>query len=128
MLFAGARRPDDVALWIGASDLVTLPSWAEGTPNVVLEALTCGRRVVASNVGGIPAVVDDELLGELVPPRSAAELARALGRALRATYEPAAVRERAATVGWHESAAMLLRVLELAAGGGCSGGTGRTTS
>jgi len=116
VLFAGARRPGDVALWIGASDVVTLPSWAEGTPNVVLEALACGRRVVATDVGGIPAVVNDALLGELVPPRSPVRLAEALSRALGAAHAPEAVRERAAIIGWHESAGMLLQVLEQAAG------------
>ena len=117
VLFAGARRPDDVPLWMGASDLVTLPSWAEGTPNVILEALASGRRVVATAVGGIPAVVDDPLLGELVAPRSPEQLGRALVRALGTSFEPAAVRARAATIGWRESAAVLFRLLGAAATG-----------
>ena len=52
---------------MAAADVVTLPSWREGTPNVILEALASGRPVVATRVGGIPDVVErsglDGLLG-----------------------------------------------------------------
>ena len=55
---AGSQAPAEVARWMVASDLVTLPSYAEGHPNVLVEALACGRPVVATPVGGIPEVVD----------------------------------------------------------------------
>jgi len=51
---------DEVAVWMAAADLVTLPSYMEGCPNVVLEALASGRPVVATNVGGIPEVLSEE--------------------------------------------------------------------
>jgi teichuronic acid biosynthesis glycosyltransferase TuaC len=54
----GAQPLAQVARWIAASDVLTLPSWSEGTPNVVLEALASGRRVVATRVGGIPDVLE----------------------------------------------------------------------
>ena len=41
---------------MAAADVITLPSYMEGCPNVVLEALACGRPVVATNVGGIPEI------------------------------------------------------------------------
>ena len=43
--------------WINSSDCVCLPSYAEGLPNVLLEALACKTNVVASNVGGIPEII-----------------------------------------------------------------------
>src|SRR5690606_33272769 len=58
-----------------------LPSYSEGHPNVLVEALACGRPVVATDVGGIPEVVDDGC-GILVPPRDARALARALAQTL----------------------------------------------
>ena len=73
--------PDAVPVWMTAADVVTLPSYREGSPNVVLEALACGRPVVATRVGGIPELMD-ESCGELVPPRDPVALAKALDQVL----------------------------------------------
>jgi len=81
---------NDVAVWMTAADLVTLPSYMEGCPNVVLEALACGRPVVATHVGGIPEIMNDEC-GRLVPPRDSAELARALASVLDGAWDAAAI-------------------------------------
>jgi len=77
---------DDVPVWMAAADLVTLPSYMEGCPNVVLEALACGRPVVATRVGGIPEIMNDEC-GRLVPPRNPVELAQALASVLDTTWD-----------------------------------------
>ncbi len=77
----GALAPAQVAMWLGAGDLATLPSWSEGYPNVVVEALACGRPVVASDVGGLPEIVT-QANGILVPARDADALAGALRQAL----------------------------------------------
>ena len=84
-LLLGPRSPAEVAEWMGACDVMTLPSWAEGTPNVVLEALASGRPVVATRVGGIPDVLREgpgERGGIIVPPRDAGALALGLQAAL----------------------------------------------
>ena len=77
---------DQVAIWMAAADLVTLPSYMEGCPNVILEALACGRPVVATNVGGIPEIMSDAC-GRLVPPRDSAALALALDAVLSANWD-----------------------------------------
>jgi teichuronic acid biosynthesis glycosyltransferase TuaC len=82
-----------VALWMGAADVFALPSYAEGCPNVVLEALASGRPVVASRVGGIPEIMD-ESVGRLVPPKDANALATALGDVLSLTWEASAIAGR----------------------------------
>lgn len=82
--------PDAVAVWMAAADLVTLPSYMEGCPNVVLEALACGRPVVATNVGGIPEIMSDTC-GRLVPPRAAGALAQALTSVLDASWDAQAI-------------------------------------
>lgn len=110
----GARPQTEVAAWMGACDVMTLPSWAEGTPNVVLEALASGRPVVASRVGGIPDLLPDERAGALVPPRDQRALASALAGALERPWDPAAVRAYGPW-SWEESAGALRRVLEQAA-------------
>ncbi|MGA9072258.1 MAG: glycosyltransferase [Terracidiphilus sp.] len=81
---------DDVAVWNTAADLVTLPSYMEGCPNVVLEALACGRPVVATNVGGIPEILSDAC-GALVPPRDAGALALALASVLDRHWQAASI-------------------------------------
>jgi teichuronic acid biosynthesis glycosyltransferase TuaC len=81
---------DEVAAWMAAADLVTLPSYMEGCPNVVIEALACGRPVVATNVGGIPEILGKEC-GLLVPPRDPAGLADALATVLDGTWDARAI-------------------------------------
>jgi teichuronic acid biosynthesis glycosyltransferase TuaC len=81
---------DEVADWMAAADVVTLPSYMEGCPNVILEALACGRPVVATNVGGIPEIMSNAC-GRLVPPRDSGELARALASVLDRTWDSAAI-------------------------------------
>jgi glycosyltransferase involved in cell wall biosynthesis len=75
-----------IAVWMGAADLVTLPSYAEGCPNVVIEALSAGRPVVATRVGGIPELMN-ETCGRLVPPREVAPLTQALDEVLSETWD-----------------------------------------
>lgn len=90
---AGSQAPAEVARWMVASDLVTLPSYSEGHPNVLVEGLACGRPVVATPVGGIPEVVD-AASGLLVPARDADALAGALAKALAQEWDEAALARR----------------------------------
>ena len=101
---------DDVAVWMAASDLVTLPSYAEGCPNVILEALACGRPVVATNVGGIPEIMSEEC-GRLVPPRDPAVLAHALASVLDRTWDAAAISAHRSR-SWNAVAEELLEIFE----------------
>jgi glycosyltransferase involved in cell wall biosynthesis len=67
---------------LGEADALVLPSWIEGFPLVVLEAMAQGKPVVATAVGGTPeAVVDDET-GLLVSPHDVPALSGALERLL----------------------------------------------
>jgi glycosyltransferase involved in cell wall biosynthesis len=86
----GALAPAQVATWINAADVFTLPSWSEGYPNVVVESLACGRPVVASDVGGLPEIVTPDN-GILVPARDPAALARGLASALARTWDHAGI-------------------------------------
>ena len=101
---------DDVAVWMAAANLVTLPSYMEGCPNVVLEALACGRPVVATNVGGIPEIMSDEC-GRLVPPREPVELAHALASVLDRTWNAMAISAHWSR-SWSAVAAELLEIFE----------------
>jgi glycosyltransferase involved in cell wall biosynthesis len=86
----GGLPPEQVAQWIGASDLLTLPSWSEGYPNVVVEALACGRPVVGTDVGGMREILRADN-GVLVPARDAAALAEGLRQCLGRDWDRAAI-------------------------------------
>jgi len=101
---------DDVAEWMAAADLVTLPSYMEGCPNVVLEALACGRPMVATQVGGIPEIMSEEC-GRLVPPRDSGALAEALGSVLGRKWDAAAISAFRGR-GWDTVAAELLEIFK----------------
>jgi teichuronic acid biosynthesis glycosyltransferase TuaC len=107
----GPQPPAKVAQWMAACDLLVLPSHNEGTPNVVLEALASGRRVVATSVGGIPDLITSPSLGTLVPPNNSAALAEALVSTLPRAYDPAVVAKLGARGGWAASAEALYDVL-----------------
>jgi teichuronic acid biosynthesis glycosyltransferase TuaC len=111
----GPQPLDRIPAWLAACDVLVLPSHAEGTPNVVLEALACGRRVVATAVGGIPDLITSPALGELVPPRDPGALAAALTRAIDRPYDEAEVAQLGARGGWEASAEALHAVLRDAA-------------
>lgn len=79
--FLGWRR--EVVEILHAADVVVLPSLIEGLPMAVLEAMACGRPVVATAVNGTPEAVVDGETGFLIPPNDAAALAAAVLRLLR---------------------------------------------
>ncbi len=74
--FLGRRT--DVPSLLARADLVVHPSWSEGFPNVVLEAMAAARPVVATRVGAAPELVRDGVTGLLVEPRDPASLAAAI--------------------------------------------------
>jgi glycosyltransferase involved in cell wall biosynthesis len=94
---------------MSAADLVTLPSYREGCPNVVIEALAAGRPVVATDVGGIPELMDSTC-GRLVPPQDVPALADALDQTLSQTWSAAAISSRHSR-SWANVAADLHEVL-----------------
>lgn len=111
-----AGRVDHAGLadWYAAADLVCLPSRSEGLPNVVLEALACGRPVVASAVGEVPALLPP-FAGHTVPPGDAAALRQALARAVESAppggWDTARIAAHGRSFGWDEGVEALRRLL-----------------
>ena len=69
VVFTGRR--DDVPAVTAALDVAVLPSYREAQGLTILEAMALSRPVVASNVGGIPEMIEDGVTGLLVPPHDA---------------------------------------------------------
>ena len=80
VIFTGRR--DDVPEVTAALDVAVLPSYREAQGLTILEAMALSRPVVASNVGGIPEMVEDGRTGLLVPPHDHEALAAAITRLL----------------------------------------------
>jgi glycosyltransferase involved in cell wall biosynthesis len=81
VLLAGFR-PDAIGLMKGL-DLFVMSSVTEGLGSAAIEAMACGRPVVATRAGGLPEVVEDGVSGLLVPPADDRALADAIVRVLR---------------------------------------------
>lgn len=106
LTFCGIVR--DMGSFFSAIDLAVLPSWKrEGLSNVILEAMSAGKAVVGSSIGGIPEAVVDGETGLIVAPGDSSALAGAIlclmrdsailermGRAGRARYETTFTREK----------------------------------
>jgi teichuronic acid biosynthesis glycosyltransferase TuaC len=106
----GGLPPEQVAEWIAASDVLTLPSWSEGYPNVVVEGAACGRPVVATDVGGTREILDEHN-GILIPPKDPVALEQALARALDGAWDHAAIAQRMSRT-WDDVARETLVVCE----------------
>jgi glycosyltransferase involved in cell wall biosynthesis len=115
--FTGTVPYEAVPAWLDAADLMVLPSFNEGMPLSVLEALASGRPVVASRVGGTPELVSDPRYGLLVPPGDAPALATALEEALARPWDPDALRARAVEFGWPQIVARVRAVYAEAVAG-----------
>lgn len=70
----------------GRADLLVYPSYHEGMPMAVIEAMACGLPIVATRVGGLPDLVSEGVNGLLVEARNPAQLAEAL---IRLASDPA---------------------------------------
>jgi glycosyltransferase involved in cell wall biosynthesis len=94
--FLGWVGPAEKDRLLKSATLLALPSYNEGLPMCVLEAMAARLPVVSTAVGGIPDVVTDGQDGLLVPARDAVSLAAAIQRILSDRPEAAAMAERAA--------------------------------
>jgi glycosyltransferase involved in cell wall biosynthesis len=94
--FCGHRQ--DIYDLVAASDVLVLPSFAEGLPMVILEAMALGTPIVASQVGGLPEVLRDGQSALLVPPGSPVALGQACARLLSRRDEARAMARAARQV------------------------------
>jgi glycosyltransferase involved in cell wall biosynthesis len=85
---------NDLDRFIPFFQVLTLPSYTEGLPNVVLEGMAAGVPVVATAVGGTPEVIEEGVSGYLVPPGDPAALARRIGGLLDAEGQRQALGRR----------------------------------
>lgn len=105
--FAGAQPPESIPNWINAADAVVIPSRNEGGPAVLLQALACGKPVVATSVGMVPAVITDQRFGLIVPAEDAQALAAALERMRTMSWNTSHIREQILPFSWQNLSARI---------------------
>jgi len=108
VMLLGSLPSSDVAKWMQSCDILCLPSYMEGVPNVVLEALSCGMLCVASRVGGIPEIVSDRI--ELVEPGSVTSLLAGVNASIERLNRPQPTVDAFTVPSWEENARMLYRI------------------
>jgi glycosyltransferase involved in cell wall biosynthesis len=117
----GALGHDAIPRHMQEADVFCLPSFAEGVPTVLMEAMASGLPVVATYVGGVPDLVEPGTSGLLVSPGSADLLADALARlaadpGLRRRLVDSGLARVSANHDVHRQVGELRAVLEAVAG------------
>jgi glycosyltransferase involved in cell wall biosynthesis len=83
--FVGTQPHTQIPLWLSAADCLVLPSLSEGLPTILIESMFCKTPIVATKVGGVPEIVEDERTGLLVDNENPSQLADAIRRLLSDT-------------------------------------------
>ena len=107
VVFLGKKPHRELPLWLNAADVFCLPSLREGYPNVVLEALACGVPVAATDVGGIPEMINDN--GILSPPGDSKALCENLEFCLSNRWDRNEIRRTFGGFSWMECARMYFK-------------------
>jgi glycosyltransferase involved in cell wall biosynthesis len=105
VVFTGAVSRADVPSWVRSADVVLAVPWYEPFGITPLEAMACGRPVVATAVGGLVDTVADGVTGDLVPPRDPEQLGEVVAALLadpdrRTAYGTAGVARVRARYRW----------------------------
>lgn len=107
--FLGSRSQDTLPLYYAAADALVMPSYSESFGMVALEAMACGRPVIASSVGGLKYLVQDGHTGYHVregdAPQLAARILTLLGEPGALERMGAAARSEAERYSWQRTAA-----------------------
>lgn len=110
VLLVGSKAHSEIPVWMNSSDIFCLPSIREGYPNVLVEALSCGKFVIATNVGGIPEIITSQAQGLLIPPSQPGALKEAFDKALQLQTLARSITET--VISWEKSTLQRYQVFQ----------------
>ncbi len=96
----GGRPYDEIPLWMNACDVFVLPSMRESFGVVQIEAMACGKPVVATINGGSEEIISDERVGLLVTAGDSEELAEGIENGLDTEWDGEYIRKFAEKYSW----------------------------
>ena len=109
--FLGTVNHSELPSIIGNAKLLVLPSYNEGVPNVVLEAMACGTPSVATDVGGIPEIIISGVNGILIKHPESLYVKSALEEALSIDWDKEAIIQSSNKFCWKNNRTQLLETL-----------------
>ena len=110
ILLAGGRPHTEIPLWMNACDLFVLPSLRESFGVVQIEAMACGKPVVATRNGGSEEIITSEDYGLLVEPGDPNDLARKIQMALNREWDQEAILRYTERFTWDIVAKDIMRL------------------
>ena len=110
ILFVGQKKHEEIPLWMNACDVFVLPSLCESFGVVIIEALACGKPVVATCVGGIPEIIAEKDFGILVKPVCPLSLSEGLLEAIERKWVRSKISLYAKKYSWANIVQNILKV------------------
>lgn len=110
VLLTGYIPEDEVPIWMNAANEFVLPSYSEGNPTVMFEALGCGKPFIGTIVGGVPEVITDPKLGSLVKPGDVDGLQNAISTSMEINWDEEFILDHAKQFTWDKIGSQLMDI------------------
>lgn len=107
----GSVNHNDLPALMQNATLLALPSYNEGVPNVVLEAMACGIPVLTTSVGGIPEVIEESICGVIIPPNDNNAVAQGLKTVLTKSWSSEKIKQHSLQFSWEKNKTQLIKLL-----------------
>ena len=111
--FLGNVDHSEIPAWLTNAVALCLPSYNEGVPNVVLESMAAGIPVLATNVGGIPEVLNEPVCGIIIPPKDTNAVATGLNDLLNREWSHDLIKQHASQFSWQKNKVQLIDMLSV---------------
>ena len=114
VMLAGNKPHTEIPLWMNACDLFVLPSLNESFGIVQIEAMACGKPVIATNTPGSREIIASDKLGLFCQPENEEELAEKIRMGLQMDWDREEILQFAEKFSWEKVAGDILRVYDTA--------------